>query len=147
MQEKILIVLAGMALAASGCATATKGGSSNSGGGGSSPATSTGLDISMSEFQFTPSNSGAEAGKVTITAKNDGKVPHELVLLKTDRAATALPEKGGRVDEAASVGEIGETPAGRSGTHTFDLKPGKYVLICNLPGHYDAGMHGTLTVR
>jgi uncharacterized cupredoxin-like copper-binding protein len=36
---------------------------------------------------------------------------------------------------------------GESAPHTFDLKPGTYVMVCNVPGHYDAGMYGTLTVR
>ena len=27
-----------------------------------------------------------------------------------------------------------------------DLKPVKYLLICNQPGHYRAGMHTWLTV-
>ena len=30
---------------------------------------------------------------------------------------------------------------------TLALKPGRYELVCNLPGHYAAGMHGELDVR
>ena len=30
---------------------------------------------------------------------------------------------------------------GATKTITIDLKPGHYVLFCNLPGHYAAGMH------
>jgi uncharacterized cupredoxin-like copper-binding protein len=29
---------------------------------------------------------------------------------------------------------------------TLDLKPGRYVLICNLATHYQSGMHTELTV-
>jgi len=29
---------------------------------------------------------------------------------------------------------------------TLDLAPGKYVLICNVAGHYQLGMHISFTV-
>jgi hypothetical protein len=46
-----------------------------------------------------------------------------------------------------SSGEIPEQEPGKSASHTFMLKPGAYVYICNVPGHYAAGMRGTLTVK
>ena len=30
---------------------------------------------------------------------------------------------------------------------TVDLTPGTYVLLCNLPGHYQQGMYASLTVQ
>jgi uncharacterized cupredoxin-like copper-binding protein len=47
-----------------------------------------------------------------------------------------------RVDEdkAGDKGEVSELDPGTSGTLTVALKPGKYVLICNVPGHFDSGM-------
>jgi uncharacterized cupredoxin-like copper-binding protein len=30
---------------------------------------------------------------------------------------------------------------------TVDLDPGNYVVICNIPGHYAAGMHAELTIK
>ena len=30
---------------------------------------------------------------------------------------------------------------------TLALKPGRYELVCNLPGHYANGMYGSLTVQ
>ena len=60
--------------------------------------------------------------------------------------ALALAACGGGVDEAASGTVIGKIEAselgsGASAGATFDLSPGKYVLICNISGHYDAGMY------
>jgi len=31
-------------------------------------------------------------------------------------------------------------------TFTVDLEAGTYQLVCNLPGHYEAGMHTVFTV-
>jgi len=47
-----------------------------------------------------------------------------------------------RVDEdkAGDNGEVSELDPGVSGALTVALQPGKYVLICNVPGHYSAGM-------
>lgn len=49
--------------------------------------------------------------------------------------------------------ELGEKELGhsktisRATTHFFvTLKPGKYNYYCSVPGHEDAGMHGTLVV-
>ena len=36
--------------------------------------------------------------------------------------------------------------AGSAGWVTLDLAPGRYELVCNLPGHYAAGMYTLLTV-
>jgi uncharacterized cupredoxin-like copper-binding protein len=105
------------------------------------------LTIRMSEFAFDPKDTSAKAGKVTITAPNDGKVVHELVLLKTDEDPAALPKKGDEVDESTSVGEIADVEPGSTKTATFKLAPGKYAMVCALPGHYEGGMYGALTVE
>lgn len=47
-------------------------------------------------------------------------------------------EAENRVDEdkAGDKGEVSELDPGKSGTLTVELKAGKYLLICNVPGHY-----------
>jgi uncharacterized cupredoxin-like copper-binding protein len=112
------------------------------------PAAASGtLTIRMTEFAFDPKDAVAKAGKVTITAPNDGSAPHELVLLKTDADPAKLPMKGNEVDESTSVGEIADVEAGATKKHTFNLEPGKYAMVCALPGHYQSGMYGSLTVK
>jgi plastocyanin len=103
--------------------------------------------VSMTEFAFKPRALSASAGKLRVTAANDGHAEHELVLIRTTRPAGTLPTAGGRASEAGTVGEIGEQQPGQSASHTFTLDPGTYVYICNVPGHYAAGMRGTLTVK
>ena len=110
-------------------------------------AASRALTIRMTEFAFDPKDAIAKAGKVTITAPNDGRVVHELVLLKTDEDPATLPKKGDEVDESTSVGEIADVEPGSTKEATFKLAPGKYAMVCALPGHYEGGMYGSLTVE
>ena len=97
-------------------------------------------------------------GTVSFVAVNIGSVNHELVVLPLPEGQIAgtRPSGGdGRIDEADSVGEAsnscgagaGEGIApGRSSWVTLTLAPGRYELVCNLPGHYAAGMYTQLTV-
>lgn len=117
------------------------------GGGGAT------LEIKMGDFFFAPSNATAKAGKTTIEAPNEGSVEHELVLFKTNMDPAKLPtEASGGVDEekmdevAEEGGEVPDVEAGETKSGKFKLTPGKYVMFCNLPGHYAQGMYGTLTV-
>jgi uncharacterized cupredoxin-like copper-binding protein len=90
-----------------------------------------------------------KAGKLKVTLDNKGKIPHEFILLKTNQGAKDLKINAStsRVSETTSVGEVSEIAAGKSASKTFDLKPGKYVFVCNIPAHYKLGMRGVLTVR
>lgn len=103
--------------------------------------------VSMSDFDFAPQRLSAKAGKLRVTAENDGRSPHEFVLIRTRKAPRGLPTKGNEASEAGAVGEIPEQEPGHSASHVFRLKPGSYVFICNVPGHYKAGMSGRLTVE
>jgi uncharacterized cupredoxin-like copper-binding protein len=110
-------------------------------------------EIKMGEFFFDPKNATAKAGSVTISAPNEGKVEHELVLFKTDMNPAKLPtEAGGGVDEekldkeAEEIGEVADVEPGETKSARFNLKPGKYVIFCNLPGHYAQGMYGSVKV-
>jgi hypothetical protein len=69
-----------------------------------------------------------------------------------ERRATIWLPSGhvyGEVDEEAytSPGETPDVEAGATGKTTLSLKPGKFVMICNLPGHYKAGMYGSITAH
>jgi uncharacterized cupredoxin-like copper-binding protein len=101
----------------------------------------------MSDYKFLPSTITVAAGTLKVSAKNVGRQPHEFVLLRTDKAPDAVALKGGKASESSSVGEIGEQRPGHSATHTFQLKPGRYVFVCNVDGHYKLGMRGSLVVK
>jgi uncharacterized cupredoxin-like copper-binding protein len=104
--------------------------------------------VTATEFGFSTAAIDAPAGKLQVTLHNAGSVPHEFVLLKTSADAGSLKvADNGRVSESASVGEVSEIKSGVSSSTTFDLKPGRYVYVCNIPGHYASGMHGVLVVK
>jgi plastocyanin len=105
------------------------------------------LVVRAREFSFSPTTIVAKRGKLKLTLRNSGRMTHELILLRTSRALGSLRVRHGKVSEASSVGEISETKAGKRASHTFELKPGHYVLVCNLRGHYHHGMRGRLTVK
>jgi uncharacterized cupredoxin-like copper-binding protein len=75
-----------------------------------------------------------------------GKATHEMVVIRTDKKAAALPLVGGRASEAGNVGETGDMTANGMDTAKLKLKAGHYALICNLPGHYVGGMRADFVV-
>jgi uncharacterized cupredoxin-like copper-binding protein len=93
------------------------------------------------------------AGKHTIGYTNDGTLAHEIVMFQTDLPANRLPlEANGDVNEESplltNVADSGDALA-PGGTKTFTtsaLRPGHYVAVCNLPGHYRLGMKLNVTV-
>ncbi len=96
---------------------------------------------------YDASTDTVKAGEVTFTLDNVGTIEHELVVLKTDTPYDQLViGSDDRVDESDSVGEVSETPAGETASVTLNLAPGKYVLVCNIAGHYRRGMRVPLTV-
>ena len=106
------------------------------------------LSLKLSEYSITPDVTVVKAGKVKVTAANNGAMPHEAVFLKTDTPAAKLKvASNGRVSESDSVGEVADIPGNKSKSGTLDLKPGKYVIVCNIPGHYQQGMYTALVVK
>ncbi|QKD04720.1 hypothetical protein EB235_27215 [Mesorhizobium loti R88b] len=93
-----------------------------------------------------------KAGQVTFNVKNDSKdTIHEMIVMQLADPGKPLPyiDSENRVDEdkAGDKGEVSELDPGKSGTLTVDLTAGKYLLICNVPGHYAAGMWAEFTVE
>ncbi len=95
-----------------------------------------------------PSVDEVDAGTVTFAVSNTGAMPHELVVLKTDVDPGKLPTTGsGTADEDGRLGEVAQlTPGSDTMYLTLDLEPGKYVLLCNVPGHYALGQYVGFTV-
>jgi uncharacterized cupredoxin-like copper-binding protein len=94
-----------------------------------------------------------KSGQVTFHVTNsDSSDTHEFIIFKTDLAAGELPlDSSNNVDEIArgltKIDEIPDMAPGDVKDLTVTLDPGNYVAICNLPGHYQAGMYAGFTVE
>ncbi|HKG02810.1 MAG TPA: plastocyanin/azurin family copper-binding protein [Conexibacter sp.] len=85
------------------------------------------------QLAYTVSNATSGAGALQIDSRNASSVPHDIALQEgTD----------GRVlgnGETVSNGGVSRV--------SVTLRSGRYTFYCTLPGHREAGMQGTLTVR
>ncbi len=95
--------------------------------------------------------STVKAGDVVFSVHNDAvSEAHEMVLVRLKTANEEVPVVAAkhRVDEKAlkSLGEVSDLKPGADGTLKAKLKAGTYLLLCNIKGHYEAGMHAKLTV-
>jgi len=111
-------------------AGSNKSGSSSSGssggGGGQQIALAAPEDGSL---KFDKTELEGKAGTVTINFDNPSTTPHAVAI------------EGNGVDQSSQTVTASKTSV------TADLKPGTYTFYCPVPGHRQAGMEGTLTVK
>jgi plastocyanin len=94
-----------------------------SGGGGAKT-------VSMKEYEFDPSDVTVKKGD-TVTVENKGNIAHNLTV-----------ERGSK-----KVAGTSTFLGGKSEKLTVDVTPGKYQMVCTVPGHEQLGMKGTFTVE
>jgi uncharacterized cupredoxin-like copper-binding protein len=82
------------------------------------------------QLRFNATTLQASGGGVTIAMRNPSQLTHSIAI------------EGNGVSSAGQV--VG--PGGTS-TVSATLKPGTYKFFCTVPGHRQAGMEGTLTVK
>ena len=111
------------------------------------PAAATAVAIVMKEWSIAASTKSITAGKVTFVVRNAGKMKHEFVVMRSTRHHHLLQMNGQQASEVGVKGEIEPFGPGATKRLTLTLAPGKYVLICNMPGHYKAGQRLAFTVR
>lgn len=109
-------------------------------------------DMSKATMGITVDSNDIHAGEVTLVAINDSKfLIHEMLIAPVRSTYSPLPydNVNKRVDEDAahSLGEVSELDPGQTGALRITLKPGTYILLCNVPGHYAMGMWTTIVVK
>jgi plastocyanin len=82
-------------------------------------------------LRFDQSNINAKAGTATVDFDNPAPLAHDVVL------------------DDSSGAEVGRTDliTQNKASFTATLKPGTYTFFCDVPGHEQAGMKGTITVK
>jgi len=93
-------------------------------------ATTLKLAADPTQIAFDTTELSAKAGEVTIDFDNPSALEHDVAI-----------EQGGK--QIA----ISETITEGSTSVSADLEPGTYTFLCTVPGHAEAGMEGTLTVK
>jgi uncharacterized cupredoxin-like copper-binding protein len=110
------------------------------------------LGVTIQDFRITTSSPTVLPGTVVLHVHDQGPSTHELVIVRTDLPADQLPLRpdGLLVDEESpqlqAVDELSELDVGDRARLVLNLSPGRYVLFCNLEGHYLGGMHFLLRV-
>ena len=121
MRKKRIVSTLGLALLAGLALTAC--------GGGGTPSPQAVTVRAQDTFMFDPASLTAQVGqRVEINLENIGVLEHNLVI--DEFSVSAGPILGGQ------SAPVSFTPSA-AGTYTY---------YCNVPGHREAGMEGTLTV-
>jgi uncharacterized cupredoxin-like copper-binding protein len=103
----------------------------------------------LDSFEITLDPDSMPAGSLTFDVTNAGATLHSFHVLQTDEAPDALQTEGGEVllDQYNVITETdGTLDGGASASLPANMEEGPYVVICNVPGHYDSGMHAGFTV-
>jgi plastocyanin len=88
------------------------------------------LAADPTSIAFDKTSLAGKPGEVTIDFENPSAIEHDVVI-----------EEGGKEVAASERITEGKTSV------SADLAPGTYTFFCSVPGHAEAGMEGTLTVR
>ena len=137
-------------LVATGVAAAVLCGHTVAAHGGDASASATRARVTEKDFRITAPRS-AVAGELLLTVVNKGPDNHELIVVRKTGARLPFRSDGLTVDEDAleAVKQSSLEPGPPSSTRILRLRlrPGRYVLFCNMSGHFLAGMRAELVVR
>ncbi|HEX2392445.1 MAG TPA: plastocyanin/azurin family copper-binding protein [Solirubrobacterales bacterium] len=105
----------------------SEGGEGKSGGGGSVKFEAD----PNGGIEYTTTSATAKAGQVTVEFSNPQPLTHDVAIEDSNGEVVGKTELISEGSDSASV----------------NLKPGTYTFFCSVPGHRQAGMEGTLTVK
>jgi uncharacterized cupredoxin-like copper-binding protein len=117
------LILPALAGFAAGC-----GGTGSNGPGPVGPNT-----VAMTEYEFTPRTITVSHG-TELVVRNDGQIAHNLTVKTSASSSKRL---------AGTDSFLG----GRSEKLKVDLSPGRYAMVCTVPGHEQLGMVGSIKVK
>ena len=104
------------------------------------------VHITIHYSSFAPDSLDVDPGEtVRFVIRNTDPIDHEFIL--GDDHVQLVHEEGTEAHHPPRPGEV-SVPAGETvvTTYTFPEAPGELIFGCHLPGHYDFGMRGTVTI-
>ncbi|HEX6579653.1 MAG TPA: cupredoxin domain-containing protein [Actinomycetota bacterium] len=104
------------------------------------------IRLTIHYSKFDPADLAVEPGEtVRFVIVNTDPIDHEFIL--GDEQLQLVHEEGTEAHHAPRPGEV-SVPAGAIGVTTFTFPRISLSLIfgCHLPGHYDFGMRGLVTI-
>lgn len=113
------------------------------------PAGAQPVAVSLIEWGVVPDPATIAAGTIEFKVTNDGAAVHNFRVIRTDLAPDKLPQKGPTADEEQLEvvgGFTNSLDPGGTQSAVVELTAGNYVLICNVPTHYQTGMYGGFEV-
>jgi nitrite reductase (NO-forming) len=99
------------------------------------------IQATLGEMFVKADTTTAKAGTVMFNVQNTGATVHGLAIV---RAPAKAP--GGMLDDSTFIAKGRDLAPGASDMVTATLKPGRYELVCFMPGHYAAGQRLAFTV-
>lgn len=107
--------------------------------------------MGMGMMSIRASTGTVKAGKIRFEVVNySASIEHEMEVIAVDDLNAPLPYnyKTAKVtvDKAKELGETEHMKSGDAKTLELTLPAGNYLLVCNIPGHYAAGMVTPFTV-
>ncbi len=108
------------------------------------------IGVNERDFHISVQTDRVAAGDYVLRIHNGGPDQHELIVAADRRRGLPFRADGFTVaEEALQSSEPGSVEPQRPGGTAdlrVQLKPGRYVLFCNMAGHFMAGMHADLVV-
>jgi uncharacterized cupredoxin-like copper-binding protein len=108
------------------------------------------LRVAERDFKIALPQKRVRAGDLSLAVHNKGPDSHELIVIRKGRSPLPMRRDGMTVDEEGLEHSIpGALEPEAPGTHLLKvhLTPGRYVLICNMSGHFFGGMRTQLVVQ
>jgi len=119
------------------------------GGSGGSRVAGRVVPVSEGDFHISAPNR-LTAGEYTLRVHNEGPTQHELIVVPYPSWHLPIRADGLTVsEETIQTREVGALEPGGAGAVRdlqLHLTPGRYIMFCNMEGHYMAGMHHELVV-
>jgi uncharacterized cupredoxin-like copper-binding protein len=131
-----------LAVLAVGCSSSSHDGATAPGG--------RALGVKVADFTIKAPKRIA-AGNIVFRVRNSGPDMHELILVRAAGGELPLRADNLTVDEDAleprTVSVLEDDHPNTVRDWNVKLEPGRYILVCNMSGHYLGGMRTELVVR